>query len=51
MSFQHPSWREKLLSAMANPSLAYILRMIGLDGLYFELSPSPARCCRAWWRA
>jgi membrane-bound serine protease (ClpP class) len=38
LSFQHPSWREKLLSALANPNLAYILLMIGLAGLYFELS-------------
>ncbi|MBI4797358.1 MAG: nodulation protein NfeD [Desulfarculus sp.] len=36
--FQEPSWREKLLSALANPNLAYILLMIGLAGLYFELS-------------
>jgi membrane-bound serine protease (ClpP class) len=33
-----PAFREKLLSALANPNLAYILMMIGLAGLYFELS-------------
>lgn len=38
LSFHHPSWRDKLLSALANPNLAYILLMIGLAGLYFELS-------------
>lgn len=36
--FVQPSWRERLLSALANPNLAYILLMIGLAGLYFELS-------------
>jgi membrane-bound serine protease (ClpP class) len=36
--FHEPGFREKLLSALANPNLAYILMMIGLAGLYFELS-------------
>ncbi|MFH1058494.1 MAG: NfeD family protein [Pseudomonadota bacterium] len=36
--FHTPDWRESLLSALANPNLAYILLMIGLAGLYFELS-------------
>jgi membrane-bound serine protease (ClpP class) len=30
--------REKILKALANPNIAYILMMIGLAGLYFELS-------------
>ncbi|MFH1034260.1 MAG: nodulation protein NfeD [Pseudomonadota bacterium] len=38
LSFQQPAWHERLLSALANPNLAYILLMIGLAGLYFELS-------------
>ncbi|MCF8032944.1 MAG: nodulation protein NfeD [Desulfarculaceae bacterium] len=33
-----PGWREKLLSLLASPNLAYILLMIGLAGVYFELS-------------
>ncbi|MCB2193014.1 MAG: nodulation protein NfeD [Deltaproteobacteria bacterium] len=36
--FHRPGWREKLLSLLASPNLAYILLMIGLAGLYFELS-------------
>ncbi|MFZ5586294.1 MAG: NfeD family protein [Thermodesulfobacteriota bacterium] len=36
--FHAPNWRDRLLSALANPNLAYILLMIGLAGLYFELS-------------
>lgn len=31
-------WRERLLAVIANPNVAYILMMIGLAGLYFELS-------------
>lgn len=38
LHFYQPSWREKLLSALASPNLAYILLMIGLAGIYFELS-------------
>lgn len=33
-----PGWREGLLSTLANPNLAYVLLMIGLAGIYFELS-------------
>ncbi|MCF8097862.1 MAG: nodulation protein NfeD, partial [Desulfarculaceae bacterium] len=36
--FHHPGWRDKLLSLLASPNLAYILLMIGLAGLYFEFS-------------
>ncbi|MBU0715767.1 MAG: nodulation protein NfeD [Verrucomicrobia bacterium] len=32
------NWRDELLHAIANPNLAYILLMLGLMGLYFELS-------------
>lgn len=31
-------WRDRFLSILANPNLAYILFMLGLLGLYFELS-------------
>ncbi|ROR03108.1 NfeD family protein [Desulfosoma caldarium] len=33
-----PKWRHKVLRAISNPNIAYILLMIGLAGLYFELS-------------
>jgi membrane-bound serine protease (ClpP class) len=36
--FDKPGLRSRLLSTLANPNLAYILLMIGLAGLYFELS-------------
>ena len=36
--FYEPGFREKMLSALANPNLAYILLMIGMAGLYFELT-------------
>jgi membrane-bound serine protease (ClpP class) len=36
--FERPGPRARLLSTLANPNLAYILLMIGLAGLYFELS-------------
>jgi len=32
------NWRSRVLSAVSNPNIAYILLMIGLIGLYFELS-------------
>ncbi len=38
LHFAAPTWRDRLLSALANPTLAYILLMIGLAGIYFELS-------------
>jgi len=31
-------WSDRLLSAIANPNVAYVLFMLGLLGLYFELS-------------
>jgi membrane-bound serine protease (ClpP class) len=33
-----PGWQHKVLGAVANPNVAYILLLIGLAGLYFELS-------------
>lgn len=33
-----PGWRHHILRAISNPNIAYILLMIGLAGLYFELS-------------
>lgn len=30
--------RQKILTALSNPNIAYILMMVGLAGLYFELS-------------
>ena len=33
-----PTWRHKVLRALGDPNIAYILLMIGLAGLYFELS-------------
>jgi len=38
LRFYEPSLRHKVLSLLASPNLAYILLMIGLMGLYFELS-------------
>lgn len=38
LRFFEPSLRHKILSLFASPNLAYILLMIGLMGLYFELS-------------
>ena len=32
------NWHDELLHAIANPNLAYILLMLGLLGLYFELA-------------
>jgi membrane-bound serine protease (ClpP class) len=31
-------WRQRILNALSNPNVAYLLLMIGLAGLYFELS-------------
>ena len=38
MVFLEEGLREKVLKALANPNIAYILMMIGIAGLYFELS-------------
>jgi membrane-bound serine protease (ClpP class) len=37
VSFQ-PGFRDKVLRTISDPNIAYILMMIGLAGLYFELS-------------
>lgn len=31
-------WRQRILNALSNPNVAYLLMMIGLAGLYFELA-------------
>jgi membrane-bound serine protease (ClpP class) len=33
-----PGWRDRVLNTISNPNIAYILMMIGLAGLYFELA-------------
>ena len=33
-----PGWRDRVLKTISDPNIAYILMMIGLAGLYFELS-------------
>lgn len=33
-----PSWREKVLQRVTDPTLAYLLLLLGFYGLYFELS-------------
>lgn len=32
----HPTWRDKILAVITNPSVAYILMMLGVYGLFFE---------------
>ena len=36
--FFTPGWRDRVLRTISNPNIAYILMMIGLAGLYFELA-------------
>lgn len=36
--YYHPGFRDKVLKIISDPNIAYILMMIGLAGLYFELS-------------
>ena len=33
-----PGWRDRVLRTISNPNIAYILMMIGMAGLYFELA-------------
>jgi len=33
-----PGWRDRVLNTISNPNIAYVLMMIGMAGLYFELS-------------
>ena len=37
-TYFRPTWRDKVLKTISDPNIAYILMMIGLAGLYFELS-------------
>lgn len=36
--YYHPGFRDKVLKTISDPNIAYILMMIGLAGLYFELA-------------
>ncbi len=38
LKYYEPGFRDRLLKIISDPSIAYILMMIGLAGLYFELS-------------
>jgi membrane-bound serine protease (ClpP class) len=33
-----PTWRDRILKTLADPNIAYLLIMLGLAGLYFELT-------------
>jgi membrane-bound serine protease (ClpP class) len=37
-TYYHPGFRDRVLKTISDPNIAYILMMIGLAGLYFELS-------------
>ena len=36
--YYHPGFRDRILKIISDPNIAYILMMIGLAGLYFELA-------------
>jgi len=36
--YVRPGWRDRILNTISNPNIAYILMMIGMAGLYFELA-------------
>lgn len=38
IKYENMKLRERILAAISNPNIAYILMLIGLAGLYFELS-------------
>ncbi len=37
-TYFHPGFRDRVLKTISDPNIAYVLMMIGLAGLYFELS-------------
>ena len=37
-TYYHPGFRDRILKIISDPNIAYILMMIGLAGLYFELA-------------
>ncbi|MEE9160229.1 MAG: nodulation protein NfeD [Gammaproteobacteria bacterium] len=38
LEFIEPDWRNELLSVITNPNIAYILMLLGMYGLFFELA-------------
>ncbi len=38
LAYVNPGWRDRILNTISNPNIAYILMMIGMAGLYFELA-------------
>jgi len=38
LTYVTPGWRDRVLNTISNPNIAYVLMMIGMAGLYFELS-------------
>lgn len=38
LTYVTPGWRDRVLNTISNPNIAYILMMIGMAGLYFELA-------------
>jgi len=38
LTYVSPGWRDRILNTISNPNIAYVLMMIGMAGLYFELS-------------
>ena len=43
------SLRQRVLSAIAHPNIAYLLLSLGMLGLTVELWSPGADCCQAWW--
>ena len=38
LTYVTPGWRDRVLNTISNPNIAYVLMMIGMAGLYFELA-------------
>jgi len=38
LAYVTPGWRDRVLNTISNPNIAYVLMMIGMAGLYFELA-------------